>query len=107
MISTPCSSSRAFTADSVVGLGRRGDGQDAPDLLVAVADEVMDSALGLPAHDRFEVCQRIIPIANGFSGFECGLFKLVFLFAGFLPILLCQFLQLRFSGLKLEVGDHL
>jgi hypothetical protein len=30
----------------------------------------------------------------------------VLLFAGRLPVLFCQLLQLRFSGLKLKVGNH-
>ena len=65
------------------------------------------SALGLPAHDRFQIGQRIVSVANGFTSFKSSLFKLMLFLAGRLPILLSQVLQFRFSRLKLEIGDHL
>ena len=73
------------------------------DALVAVANQVMNHPLRLPANDRFQVGKRVFAAANRFSGLEGGRLKLLFPFAGFLPIFLCQLLKLRFCGLKLKV----
>ncbi len=74
------------------GVGRCGDRERGADVLAAVADEVMDHALGLPAHDGFKVGERVFAVANRFSGFVGGGFKLPLAFACFLPILVCKLL---------------
>jgi hypothetical protein len=63
----------------------------------------MYDPLGLPSNDRLQIQQRVVAIANRFPGFVCRFLKLLFSFAGFLPILLRQLLKVRFRGLKLKV----
>src|ERR1019366_2831960 len=88
------------------GPNRTGRGsshcQSLADLLFAVADQVMDDALRLPADNDLQVHQRQVSAADRRPGLKGGFFKLVLLLAGFLPIVLCQLLKLGFCSLKFK-----
>ena len=91
-----------MTAASVEDLGEAATASTRLNLLVAVADEIMHHALGLPAHDSFQIGERVIAVANRFAGFKRSLFKLLFFLAGLLPILVGQLLQLRLPRAEAE-----
>src|SRR5271157_2076382 len=91
--------------DRVAGRGGRRScyRQNLLDLRFAVSNQIVNYAFGFPANDRLQVCQCEFAVSNRLSGIECRSLKLLFFFAGLLPILLSQKLKIRFRGLKLKV----
>ena len=81
-MSTPCSSSRALTAASVEDSGEAATASTCRIFSLLLPIRYLHRALRLPAHDRFQVGQRVISVANGFPGLEGSLFKLMLLLAG-------------------------